>query len=39
MVMVMAPKKVAKEEAEGEGASPEPERRTTGSRRERAARS
>ncbi len=39
MIMVMAPKKVAKEEAETEEAPPEPERRTTGSRRERAARS
>ena len=39
MIMVMAPKKVVKEEGEAEEAPPEPERRTTGSRRERAARS
>ena len=41
MIMVMAPKKVAREEAaaEAEEVPPEPERRTTGSRRERAARS
>ncbi|CAN5528471.1 hypothetical protein BH24ACT18_BH24ACT18_08750 [soil metagenome] len=38
MIMVMAPKKVAKEEAEAEETPPEPERRS-GSRRERAARS
>jgi hypothetical protein len=38
--MVMSPKKVAKEEADAEAEeAPEPERRTTGSRRERAARS
>ena len=39
MIMVMSPKKVVKEEDEAEEAPPEPERRTTGSRRERAARS
>ena len=41
MIMVMSPKKVAKEEAdaEAEEALPKPERRTTGSRRKRAARS
>ncbi len=40
MIMVMSPKKVAKEEADAEAEeAPEPERRTTGSRRERAARS
>lgn len=38
MIMVMAPKKVAKEEEEAEEAPPEPPRRS-GSRRERAARS
>ena len=41
MIMVMSPKKIAKEaaEADAEEAPLEPERRTTGSRRERAARS